>query len=216
MKNNSDRKDSSIEFLMWKDFDDIYAFKKSNEILLPEMNELGRVVKQINPKKKYSLEELLPLIELADCSIEYKSNLRGTLMGKICFSLSELRKMIEGRTADGAKMRAHLAQYGIVLRISKGKDSGNGLINYSGVKCFKEPGNDSICKFYVGKKNGITNYHLEKSILVRSAVRLNGKSIDMNFIGKVLKLPQVTFVKSGQYSVHPFIHKFLTEFMEVE
>ena len=47
MKNNSDRKDSSIEFLMWKDFDDIYAFKKSNEILLPEMNELGRVVKQI-------------------------------------------------------------------------------------------------------------------------------------------------------------------------
>ena len=84
------------------------------------------------------------------------------------------------------------------------------------MKCFKEPGNDSICKFYVGKKNGISNYHLEKSILVRSAVRLNGKSIDMNFIGKVLKLPQVTFVKSGQYSVHPFIHKFLTEFMEVE
>ena len=216
MKNNSDRKDSSIEFLMWKDYDDIYAFKKSNEILLPEMNELGRVVKQINPKKKYSLEELLPLIELADCSIEYKSNLRETLLGKICFSLSELRKMIEGRTADGVKMRAHLAQYGIVLRISKGKDSGNGLINYSGVKCFKEAGNDSICKFYVGKKNGISNYHLEKSILVRSAVRLNGKSIDMNFIGKVLKLPQVTFVKSGQYSVHPFIHKFLTEFMEVE
>ena len=36
-----------------------------------------------------------------------------------------------------------------------------------------------------------------------------------DFIGNILKLPQVTFVKSGQYSVHPFIYKFLTEFMAV-
>ena len=216
MKNNSNRKDSGIEFLMWKDYDDIYAFKKSNEILLPEMNELGRVVKQINPQKKYTFEDLLPLIDSADCPKKYKLDLRESLKEKECFSLSDLCKIIEGRKTDGVKMRAHLAQHGIVLRISKGKDSGNGLINYSGVKCFKEPGNDSICKFYVGKKNGISNYHLDKSVLIRSVVRLNEKPIDMNFIGKVLNLPQVTFVKSGQYSVHPFIYKFLTEFIEVE
>lgn len=214
-KNNPDRKDAGIEFLMWKDYDDIYAFKKSNEILLPEMNELGRMVKQINPKKKYSSEDLLALIELADCSKDYISHLRETIKEKTCFSLTELRKMIGGRSTDGAKMRAHLAEHGIVLRVSKGKDSGNGIINYTGVKYFIEPGNNSICKFYVGKKKGISNYQLEKSVLIRSAVRLSEKPIDMNFIEKALKLPQVTFVKSGQYSVHPFIYKFLTEFMEV-
>ena len=131
------------------------------------------------------------------------------------FSLQELRSLIKGYGTDGKKMRTHLANNGIVLRVSKGKDSGNGLINYTGVKCFMEPGNNSICKFYVGKKDGISNYHLEKSVLVRSAVRLNEKPIDMNFIEKVLKLPQVTFVKSGQYSVHPFVYKFLTEYMKV-
>jgi len=214
-KNDPDRKDTGIEFLIWRDYDDIYAFKKSNEILLPEMTELNRVVKQINPKKQYSSEELLPLIESADCPKEYKSHLKEALNEKKCFSLSDLRKIIEGRTTDGAKMRTHLAENGIVLRVSKGKDSGNGLINYTGVKLFIQPGNDSICKFYVGKKKGISNYYLEKSILVRSAVRLCEKPIDMNFISNVLKLPQVTFVKSGQYSVHPFIYKFLTEFMEV-
>ena len=208
-KNDPDRKDTGIEFLIWRDYDDIYAFKKSNEILLPEMTELNRVVKQINPKKQYSSEELLSLIESADCPKEYKSHLKETLREKRCFSLSDLRKIIEGRTTDGAKMRTHLAENGIVLRVSKGKDSGNGLINYSGVKCFKELGNDSICKFYVGKKNGISNYHLEKSVLIRSAVRLNEKPIDMDFIGNILKLPQVTFVKSGQYSVHPFIYRLL-------
>ena len=214
-KNDPDRKDTGIEFLIWRDYDDIYAFKKSNEILLPEMTELNRVVKQINPKKQYSSEELLPLIESADCPKEYKSHLKEALREKRCFSLSDLRKIIEGRTTDGAKMRTHLAENGIVLRVSKGKDSGNGLINYTGVKLFIQPGNDSICKFYVGKKKGISNYYLEKSVLVRSAVRLSEKPIDVNFIGNVLKLPQVTFVKSGQYSVHPFIYKFLTEFMEV-
>ena len=60
-----------------------------------------------------------------------------------------------------------------------------------------------------------STYFVCKSVIIRSAVRLKGKPVDMNFIGKVLKLPQVTFVKSGQYSVHPFVHKFLTEFMEV-
>ena len=214
-KNDPDRKDTGIEFLIWRDYDDIYAFKKSNEILLPEMTELNRVVKQINPKKQYSSEELLPLIESADCPKEYKSHLKEALREKRCFSLSDLRKIIEGRTTDGAKMRTHLAENGIVLRVSKGKDSGNGLINYTGVKLFIQPGNDSICKFYVGKKKGISNYYLEKSVLVRSAVRLSEKPIDVNFIGNVLKLPQVTFVKSGQYSVHPFIYKFLTEFIEV-
>ena len=52
-------------------------------------------------------------------------------------------------------------------------------------------------------------------MLVRSAVRLSDKPIDMDYIGKILKLPQVTFVKSGQYSVHPFVYKYLTEFIEV-
>lgn len=69
---------------------------------------------------------------------------------------------------------------------------------------------------FVGKKKGISNYHLDKSVLIRSAVRLSEKPIDMNFIEKVQKLPQVIFVKSGQFSVHPFIYKFLTEFIEVE
>ena len=193
----------------------MYAFKKSNEILLPEMNELDRVVKQINPKKKYSSEELLSLIDSADCTQEYLLVIRDTLKDKEFFSLQELRSLIKGYGTDGKKMRTHLANNGIVLRVSKGKDSGNGLINYTGVKCFMEPGNNSICKFYVGKKDGISNYHLEKSVLVRSAVRLNEKPIDMNFIEKVLKLPQVTFVKSGQYSVHPFVYKFLTEYMTV-
>ena len=216
IKNAPDRKDSGIEFLVWIDYDDMYAFKKSNEILLPEMTELGNVVKQINPNKKYSSEELLLLIDSADCSKEYIMNIRETLKDKEFFSLKELRSLIKGRGTDGVKMRTYLANNGIVLRVSKGKNSGNGLINYTGVKCFKEPNYDSICKFYVGKKNGISNYHLEKSVLIRSAVRLNEKPIDMNFIGKVLKLPQVTFVKSGQYSVHPFIYKFLTEFMTIE
>ena len=215
MKNNPDKIDSGIEFLVWIDYDDIYAFKKSNEILLPEMTELDRVVKQINPKKKYSSKELLPLIDSADCSNEYVWNIRETLKDKDSFSLKELCSLIKGRGTDGMKMRNHLAEFGIVLRVSKGKDSGNGLINYAGVKCFKEPSNESICKFYVGKKNGISNYHLDKSVLIRSAVRLNEMPIDMDFIGKILKLPQVTFVKSGEYSVHPFIYKFLTEFMEV-
>lgn len=214
-KNNPDKNDSGIEFLVWKDYDDMYAFKKSNEILLPEMNELDRVVKQINPKKKYSSEELLSLIDSADCTQEYLLVIRDTLKDKKFFSLQELRSLIKGYGTDGKKMRTHLANNGIVLRVSKGKDSGNGLINYTGVKCFMEPGNNSICKFYVGKKDGISNYHLEKSVLVRSAVRLNEKPIDMNFIEKVLKLPQVTFVKSGQYSVHPFVYKFLTEYMTV-
>lgn len=215
-KNNPDKIDSGIEFLVWIDYDDIYAFKKSNEILLPEMTELDRVVKQINPNKKYSSEELLPLIDSADCNKEYILTIKEAIKDKDFVSVKELCSIIKGRGTDGMEMRNHLAEYGIVLRVSKGKDSGNGLVNYAGVKCFKEPSNDSICKFYVGKKNGISNYHLEKSVLIRSAIRLNEKPIDMNFIGKVLRLPQVTFVKSGQYSVHPFIYKFLTEFMEVE
>lgn len=215
-KSNPDRIDSSIEFLAWSDYEDMYAFKMSNEILLPEMTELGNVVKQINPNKKYSSEELLPLIDSADCNKEYILTIREAIKDKDFVSIKELCSIIKGRGTDGIEMRNHLAEYGIVLRVSKGKDSGNGLVNYAGVKCFKEPINDSICKFYVGKKNGISNYHLEKSVLIRSAIRLNEKPIDMNFIGKVLRLPQVTFVKSGQYSVHPFIYKFLTEFMEVE
>ena len=137
--------------------------------------ELARVVKQINPKKKYSSEELLSLIDSADCTQEYLLVIRDTLKDKEFFSLQELRSLIKGYGTDGKKMRTHLANNGIVLRVSKGKDSGNGLINYTGVKCFMEPGNNSICKFYVGKKDGISNYHLEKSVLVRSAVRLNEK-----------------------------------------
>lgn len=62
-KNDSGKIDSDIEFLVWMDYDDMYAFKKSNEILLPEMEELSRVVKQINSRKEYSFEELLPLID---------------------------------------------------------------------------------------------------------------------------------------------------------
>ena len=214
-KNNPDKKDSDIEFLVWQDYDDIYAFKKTKEILLPNMEELSRKVKQINPQKKYSLEELLPLIDSSGCSKEYVSNIRESLNERDFFSTKELCSVIKGRGTEGIKMRKHLENNGIVLRVSKGKDSGNGLINYTGVKCFTEPGNDSICKFYVGKMKGISNYHIDKSVIIRSAVRLKGKPVDMNFIGKVLKLPQVTFVKSGQYSVHPFVHKFLTEFMEV-
>ena len=214
-KNDSGKIDSDIEFLVWMDYDDMYAFKKSNEILLPEMEELSRVVKQINSRKEYSFEELLPLIDSSDCSKEYVSNIKESLSEREYFSTKELCSIIKGRSTEGMKMRKHLENNGIVLRVSKGKDSGNGLINYTGVKCFKEPNNDSICRFYVGKKDGISNYHLEKSVLIRSAVRLNEKPIDMDFIGNILKLPQVTFVKSGQYSVHPFIYKFLTEFMAV-
>lgn len=214
-KNDSGKIDSDIEFLVWMDYDDMYAFKKSNEILLPEMEELSRVVKQINSRKEYSFEELLPLIDSSDCSKEYVSNIKESLSEREYFSTKELCSIIKGRSTKGMKMRKHLENNGIVLRVSKGKDSGNGLINYTGVKCFKEPNNDSICRFYVGKKDGISNYHLEKSVLIRSAVRLNEKPIDMDFIGNILKLPQVTFVKSGQYSVHPFIYKFLTEFMAV-
>lgn len=214
-KNDPDRKDTGIEFLIWRDYDDIYAFKNTHEILLPNMEELSRKVKQINPQKKYSLEELLPLIDSSGCSKEYVSNIRESLNERDFFSTKELCSVIKGRGTEGIKMRKHLENNGIVLRVSKGKDSGNGLINYTGVKCFTEPGNDSICKFYVGKMKGISNYHIDKSVIIRSAVRLKGKPVDMNFIGKVLKLPQVTFVRSGQYSVHPFIYKFLTEFMEV-
>lgn len=214
-KNDSGKIDSDIEFLVWMDYDDMYAFKKSNEILLPEMEELSRVVKQINSRKEYSFEELLPLIDSSDCSKEYVSNIKESLSEREYFSTKELCSIIKGRSTEGMKMRKHLENNGIVLRVSKGKDSGNGLINYTGVKCFKEPNNDSICRFYVGKKDGISNYHLEKSVLIRSAVRLSEKPIDMDFIGNILKLPQVTFVKSGQYSVHPFIYKFLTEFMAV-
>lgn len=215
-KDNSGRVDSAIEMLMWTDHEDMYAFKKSNEILLPEMTELDRVVRQINTKKKYTSGELLTLIESADCSKEYISQLRETLKEKEYFSLAELRTIIKGRTTEGSTMRNHLAEYGFVLRVSKGKDSGNGLINFSGVKCFMEPDNESICKYYVGKRNGIPNYHIEKSVLIRSVVRLNDSPVEMDFIEKVLRLPQVTFVKSGQYSVLPFLHKFLTEYMEVE
>lgn len=214
-KNDSGKIDSDIEFLVWMDYDDMYAFKKSNEILLPEMEELSRVVKQINSRKEYSFEELLPLIDSSDCSKEYVSNIKESLSEREYFSTKALCSIIKGRSTEGMKMRKHLENNGIVLRVSKGKDSGNGLINYTGVKCFKEPNNDSICRFYVGKKDGISNYHLEKSVLIRSAVRLSEKPIDMDFIGNILKLPQVTFVKSGQYSVHPFIYKFLTEFMAV-
>lgn len=214
-KNNPDKMDSDIEFIVWLDYDDIYAFKKSNEILLPEMAELSRVVKQINPSKKYSQKELLPFIDSSDCSKEYISNIKEYLNERDYFSTKDLCAVIKGRSAEGKKMRKHLENNGIVLRVSKGKDSGNGLINYTGVKCFKEPSNDSICRFYVGKKKGISNYYLEKSVLVRSAVRLSDKPIDMDYIGKILKLPQVTFVKSGQYSVHPFVYKYLTEFIEV-
>ena len=207
--------DSDIEFIVWMDYDDIYAFKKSNEILLPEMAELSRVVKQINPSKKYSQKELLALIDSSDCSKEYISNIKESLNERDYFSTKDLCAVIKGRSAEEKKMRKYLENNGIVLRVSKGKDSGNGLINYTGVKCFTEPGNDSICKFYVGKMKGISNYYLEKSVLIRSAVRLNEEPIDMGFIGKILKLPQVTFVKSGQYSVHPFIYKFLMEFEKI-
>jgi len=214
--NYPDWVDSNIEFVMWHDLDDIYAFKKSDEILLPEMDQLGNSVLQINPKKKISSSELLSYIETFECSEADRQTLVEIAQRKECFSLQDLRKNIDGRSLLGKSFRKHLEDNGVVLRISKSKDSGNGLVNYTGVKYFIDPDKDSICRFYVGMKDGISKYAFEKSVLIRSIQRNNGSPISIEYVQKLLRLPQVTFVKSGQYSVHPFIYKYLTEYMEVE
>jgi len=214
--NYPDWVDSNIEFVMWEDIDDIYAFKKSEEILLPEMDKLGNTVLQINPKKKVSSTELLSYIDTFECSEDDKRSLVEIAQRKDCFSLRDLRENIEGKSPLGKSFRKHLKDNGIFLRVSKSKDSDNGLANYTGVKYFIDPDRDSICHFYVGMKNGISKYSFEKSVLVRSIQRNNGSPISIEYVQKLLRLPQVTFVKSGQYSVHPFIYKYLTEYMEVE
>jgi len=183
---------------------------------VPEMDILGNNVLQINPKKKISSAEFMSYIEPFECSDAEKRSLIEIARSKDFFNLKELRKAIDGKSSLGKSFRKHLEDNGIVLRISKGKDSGNGLTNFTGVKYFIDPNNSSICRFYVGMKNGISKYSFEKSVLVRSIQRNNGEPISVEHAQKLLRLPQVTFVKSGQYSVHPFIYKYLTEYKEVE
>jgi len=215
-KNQPDKVDYNIEFVMWENVKDMYVFRKSEEILLPEMDILGNNVLQINPKKKISSAEFMSYIESFECSDAEKRSLIEIARSKDFFNLKELRKAIDGKSSLGKSFRKHLEDNGIVLRISKGKDSGNGLTNFTGVKYFIDPNNSSICRFYVGMKNGISKYSFEKSVLVRSIQRNNGEPISVEHAQKLLRLPQVTFVKSGQYSVHPFIYKYLTEYKEVE
>ena len=221
-KTKNGRNDFHVDMAIYENEDDAYIIKHSEERTIPDVEYIGRQMKETDPKRRINTELILQHLSAFEqecgCS-DYCSFLR-----KVLYNSGEYISRKDLHVKDYKSEKKRFYDYfelktGEVIRpkIKRKHEDPAQLDNLVGIKYFRTPcysgGNDSCSYSYAVGAKDYSSFKLSmpKAYLVRQIIRKNGTEPDKAFIEKLLNLMQVGFVKYNGNTVLPFPNKYLNE-----
>ena len=228
-------RDEQIELLIWKDIDDIYQIKRTDEHVIPNIHLIRHNLKQ--SEKKFSVHSLLTYLdEFSDNYVpteisEYKKLVTDKLnsLGKKEASHNELQKCL---CANAPGCKTYYRQFSLFLKEEKGVVFNTHIRTKEGEKMGYEMSNiqqifayqslDNIFQpiknsfsYVVGNKGSLKQGGIPKGFVVRRIIRKNMKEMDIEMVKTILEMSSVDFVRLEQWTVLPFMAKLLKEFSSI-
>lgn len=221
-KTKNGRNDFHVDMAIYENENDSYIIKHSEERTIPDVEYIGRQMKETDPKRRIKTELVLQHLRAFEkecgCS-DYCSFLR-----KVLYNSGEYisRKDLHVKDYKSEKKRFYdyfESKTGEVIRpkIKRKHEDPAQLDNLVGIKYFRTPcysgGYDPCSYSYAVGAKDYSSFKLSmpKAYLVRQIIRKNGTEPDKVFIEKLLNLMQVGFVKYNENTVLPFPNKYLNE-----
>lgn len=221
-KNKNGKDDSHVDMAIFGKENDPYLIKHSEERTIPDVEYIGRQMKETDPKRRIKtelvLQHLIAFEQECGCS-DYCSFLK-----KVLYNVGEYISKKDLHVKDYKSEKKRFYDYfesktGEIIRpkIKRKQEDPAQLDNLVGIKYFRTPcysgGYDPCSYSYaVGAKDYSSfKFSMPKAYLVRQIIRKNGTEPNKAFIEKLLNLMQVGFVKYNENTVLPFPNKYLNE-----
>ena len=228
-------RDEKVEMLIWKDIDDIYQIKKTDEHVIPNVQLIRHNLKQANTK--FSVNSLLTYLNEFSQDFEpneisnYKNLVTEKLnsLGKEEAPYNELQKCLCANIAGCKTFYRQFSLFlkeekGIVfnthIRTKEGERIGYEMSNiqqifaYQSIDYDLQPIKQSF-SYVVGNKGNLKQEGIQKGFVVRRIVRRNGNVVDKDMVKTILEMSSVDFVRLEQWTVLPFMAKLLKEYSAI-
>lgn len=221
-KNKNGKDDSHVDMAIFGKENDPYLIKHSEERTIPDVEYIGRQMKETDPKRRIKtelvLQHLIAFEQECGCS-DYCSFLK-----KVLYNVGEYISKKDLHVKDYKSEKKRFYDYfesktGEIIRpkIKRKQEDPAQLDNLVGIKYFRTPcysgGYDPCSYSYAVGAKDYSSFKLSmpKAYLVRQIIRKNGTEPNKAFIEKLLNLMQVGFVKYNENTVLPFPNKYLNE-----
>lgn len=221
-KNKNGKNDSHVDMAIFGKENDPYLIKHSEERTIPDVEYIGRQMKETDPRRRIKtelvLQHLIAFEQECGCS-DYCSFLK-----KVLYNVGEYISKKDLHVKDYKSEKKRFYDYfesktGEIIRpkIKRKQEDPAQLENLVGIKYFRTPcysgGYDPCSYSYAVGAKDYSSFKLSmpKAYLVRQIIRKNGTEPDKAFIEKLLNLMQVGFVKYNENTVLPFPNKYLNE-----
>lgn len=211
-KNKNGKNDSHVDMAIFGKENDPYLIKHSEERTIPDVEYIGRQMKETDPKRRIKtelvLQHLIAFEQECGCS-DYCSFLK-----KVLYKVGEYISKKDLHVKDYKSEKKRFYDYfesktGEIIRpkIKRKQEDPAQLENLVGIKYFRTPcysgGYDPCSYSYAVGAKDYSSFKLSmpKAYLVRQIIRKNGTEPDKAFIEKLLNLMQVGFVKYNENTV---------------
>lgn len=221
-KTKNHKNDFHVDMVIYRNEDDPYLIKHSGERTIPDVEYIGRQMKETDPNKRIKTE--LVLQHLIDFEQECGCSNYCDYLKEVLCNAGEYISRKDLHVKDYKSEKKQFYDYfesktGEVIRpkIKRKLEDPAQLDNLVGIKYFRTPhysvGYDPCSYSYaVGAKDYSSfKLNIPKAYLVRQIIRKNGTEPDKAFVEKLLNLMQVGFVKYKENTVLPFPNKYLNE-----
>lgn len=203
----------TIEGLVYTDIDNIQAIMRTEELIIPEVQKIQNTLLKLDTQGSFNKEELHRYLTefkwLHSLYIDEITDIEKVVQKEDTISRMDLKKLINSKSAKGKLFNEYLlSQYDILLYPSIRSEENReeyGVANFKGIHYYQNREGNTL-SYYVGSNQAL-NQNLAKGIAIREITSL----IDEVDSKEILKLTSVEFVRSGQYTVLPFLYKYLRE-----
>lgn len=203
----------TIEGLVYSDFDNIQAIMRTEQFIIPEVQKIQRTLQMLDPKSSFNKEELLnyftgfkrayPKYEKQIIEIE-----KG-LIHEETVTMATLKKLLNTKSDKGKFFNIYLMKKCNKLLYApiRGEELKEeySVTDFKGIHYYENQDNGTIT-YYVGSNQAL-NQTIARGVVIREISSL----IDIVDCKEILKLTSVEFVRSGQFTVLPFLYKYLRE-----
>ena len=200
--------DTSVMVL--PDLNEIYFrlsnYNKTNELSQVELEDMLKSLKKKCPEYSDRIDSLIGYLNQDSYQYqEITNDQKGKDNPNSITPLIPLKDKLGKALVEFAR-----EEYGIVLNPCLKSDVVKIL---QSIHILQDETNPNTCYYYVGKKDSM-KFNLHTSCHLRSIMHLSGEKNE-DILNMIFNMLRVDFVRNGEYTVLPFINKYINEFKKL-
>lgn len=212
-KEKSKYQDKTIEGLLYWDPANILAIMSTQELIIPEVQKIQKTLLMLDPKGTFDKQELLTYLTGFKCLhpqyLHEITAVEDLVEKEETITYATLKKLINTKSDKGKLFNTYLMDRCSKLLYapirSEEQKAEYGVAHFRGIHYYEDKNRNTI-SYYVGSNQAL-NQNLARGVAIREISSLI-EEVDCQ---EILKLTSVEFVRSGQYTVLPFLYKYLRE-----